>query len=45
MDTIRTLCEGQNAETRRRILAAYWIGAAEGFKARVPPEGIRPQAD
>ena len=33
MDTIRRLCEGQDSETRRRILAAYYHGAAAALKA------------
>jgi len=32
MDAIRTLCEGQNADTRRRILAAYYLGGADGIR-------------
>ena len=30
MDTIKKLCEGQNSETRRRIIAAYYRGCADG---------------
>ena len=30
MDIIKRLCEGQKPETRRRILAAYYLGAADG---------------
>ena len=33
MDTIKTLCDGQTAATRRRILAAYYMGAADGLKS------------
>jgi len=32
MDGIRMLCEGQNREARRRIMAAYYLGAADGLK-------------
>jgi len=32
MDRIRMLCEGQNREARRRILAAYYLGAVDGFR-------------
>ena len=35
MDPIRTLCDGQNRQARRRILAAYYIGAAAALKS--PP--------
>ena len=32
MDTIRRLCEGQNRQTRRRILAAYYRGAIDALE-------------
>lgn len=35
MDAIRKLCEGQNRQTRQRILAAYYLGAAAALKS--PP--------
>ena len=34
MDTIKTLCQGQDAATRRRILAAYYRGISDALKAR-----------
>jgi len=50
MDTIRTLCEGQDAATRRRILAAYYTGAADAVKSppkrqKDLPAMLRNQAD
>ena len=41
MDTLRRLCEGQNSDTQRKILAAYYRGCADGLK--VPRE--RPRTD
>jgi len=32
MDRIKKLCERQNPDTRRLILAAYWLGCADGLK-------------
>lgn len=32
MDRIRMLYEGQSREARRRIQAAYYLGAADGLK-------------
>lgn len=33
MDIIRRLCERQKPETRRRILAAYYLGGADRLTA------------
>ena len=36
MDRIRILCRDQDRETRRRILAAYYLGAVVALKS--PPK-------
>jgi len=50
MDMIRRLCEGQDRETRQRIMAAYYHGAAAALKAgpKLPetmPTLLRNQAE
>lgn len=50
MDTIKKLCQGQNAVTRRRILAAYYTGVADAIKSppkrqKDLPAMLRNQAD
>ena len=41
MDTIKLLCRGQTRDARRRILAAYYLGAAAALRS--PP--ARPTID
>lgn len=43
MDTIKTLCEGQSSETRRRILAAYYRGCADGLRELKTATNGRPE--
>lgn len=51
MDVIRRLCEGQDSDTKRIIMAAYYRGVAEALKSgpkidtRQLPAFLKHQAD